>query len=37
MVKGTSQVFAAGPPVVERSLGQKISKEELGGASPRGR
>lgn len=31
MVKGTSQVFAAGPPVVERSLGQKISKEELGG------
>ena len=32
MVKGTSQVFAAGPPVVERSLGQKITKEELGGA-----
>jgi len=32
MVKGTSQVFAAGPPVVERSLGQKIAKEELGGA-----
>jgi acetyl-CoA carboxylase carboxyltransferase component len=32
MVKGTSQVFAAGPPVVERSLGQKIGKEELGGA-----
>jgi acetyl-CoA carboxylase carboxyltransferase component len=31
MVKGTSQVFAAGPPVVERSLGQKITKEELGG------
>jgi acetyl-CoA carboxylase carboxyltransferase component len=31
MVKGTSQVFAAGPPVVERSLGMKISKEELGG------
>jgi acetyl-CoA carboxylase carboxyltransferase component len=24
-------VFAAGPPVVERSLGQKITKEELGG------
>jgi acetyl-CoA carboxylase carboxyltransferase component len=32
MVKGTSQVFAAGPPVVERSLGQKIGKEDLGGA-----
>lgn len=31
MVAGTSQVFAAGPPVVERSLGQKLSKEELGG------
>ena len=33
MVKGTSQVFAAGPPVVERSLGQKVNKEELGGAA----
>lgn len=31
MTKGTSQIFAAGPPVVERSLGQKITKEELGG------
>jgi acetyl-CoA carboxylase carboxyltransferase component len=31
MVKDTSHVFAAGPPVVERSLRQKISKEELGG------
>lgn len=31
MVDGTSHVFAAGPPVVERSLGQKISKEDLGG------
>lgn len=31
MVRNTSQVFAAGPPVVERSLGQKITKEELGG------
>lgn len=31
MTKSTSQIFAAGPPVVERSLGQKISKEELGG------
>ena len=31
MVKDTSQIFAAGPAVVERSLGQKISKEDLGG------
>ncbi len=33
MVKGGSQVFAAGPPVVERSLGQKVTKEELGGSA----
>ncbi len=32
MVKDTAQVFAAGPPVVQRSLGQAITKEELGGA-----
>src|SRR6195952_490602 len=32
MVKETSQIFAAGPPVVKRSLGQQISKEELGGS-----
>ena len=32
MVRGTAQVFAAGPPVVKRSLGQDIDKEELGGA-----
>lgn len=31
MVQGTSQVFAAGPPVVKRSLGQVITKEDLGG------
>jgi len=31
MVEGTSQIFAAGPPVVARSLGQKITKEDLGG------
>lgn len=31
MVQNTSHIFAAGPPVVERSLGQKITKEELGG------
>ncbi len=32
MVKGSSQIFAAGPPVVERAYGKKVSKEELGGA-----
>ncbi|MBI4589134.1 MAG: propionyl-CoA carboxylase [Candidatus Rokubacteria bacterium] len=32
IVKGTSQVFAAGPPVVERGLGEKVTKEELGGS-----
>jgi acetyl-CoA carboxylase carboxyltransferase component len=33
MVKDTSQIFAAGPAVVERSLGQRIDKEALGGAA----
>ncbi|KAA3633594.1 MAG: propionyl-CoA carboxylase [Proteobacteria bacterium] len=33
MVRGTSQIFAAGPPVVRRSLGKDIDKEELGGAA----
>jgi acetyl-CoA carboxylase carboxyltransferase component len=32
MVKGTSQVFAAGPPVVNAGVNQKVTKEELGGA-----
>lgn len=31
MVRGSSQVFAAGPPVVKRSLGQDIDKDALGG------
>ncbi|MDA0353614.1 MAG: methylmalonyl-CoA carboxyltransferase [Chloroflexi bacterium] len=31
MVRDVSQIFAAGPPVVERGLGQKVTKEELGG------
>ncbi len=31
MVQNTAQVFAAGPPVVKRSLGQVVTKEELGG------
>ncbi len=30
MVKGTSQVFVAGPPVVKAGLGIDITKEELG-------
>ena len=32
MVRGSSYLFAAGPPVVERALGQVVTKEELGGA-----
>lgn len=32
MVKGASQVFAGGPPVVERGMGIKVDKEELGGS-----
>jgi len=32
MVKGISQLFVAGPPVVERGVGEKVGKEELGGA-----
>lgn len=31
MVRGTTQVFAGGPPLVKRSLGEEISKEQLGG------
>ncbi len=31
MIDNTSQIFAAGPPVVARSLGQQITKEDLGG------
>ncbi len=32
MVKGTGQIFAAGPPVVERAFGTKLHKNDLGGA-----
>lgn len=32
MIQGQSQIFAAGPPVVERSLGERVDKEALGGA-----
>jgi acetyl-CoA carboxylase carboxyltransferase component len=32
MVKGVSQLFVAGPPVVERGVGEKVDKEQLGGS-----
>jgi acetyl-CoA carboxylase carboxyltransferase component len=32
MVKASSQIFAAGPPVVERAFGTPVTKEALGGA-----
>src|SRR5690349_21752858 len=33
MVKGTSQVFAAGPAVVAAGLGETLTKDQLGGSS----
>lgn len=33
MVRGTSQAMAGGPPLVERALGRRVTKEELGGAA----
>jgi len=32
MVEGTSHVFSAGPAVAERALGERLTKDELGGA-----
>ncbi len=32
MVRGSSQLFVAGPPVVRRALGREVEKEELGGS-----
>ena len=32
MVRGMAQVFAGGPPVVKRGIGENIHKEQLGGA-----
>jgi acetyl-CoA carboxylase carboxyltransferase component len=32
MVKGQSQIFPSGPPVVRRAIGEKFDKEALGGA-----
>jgi len=33
MVKGVSQLFVAGPPVVVRGVGENVTKEELGGSA----
>jgi len=33
MVKGSAQLFVAGPPVVRRGIGQDVDKETLGGSS----
>lgn len=32
MIKGTSQLFVAGPPVVERGFGKPVEKNDLGGS-----
>ena len=32
MIKGSSQLFVAGPPVVERGFGKSVEKNELGGS-----
>ena len=32
MVRGTSQLFVAGPPVVRRAFGREVEKETLGGS-----
>jgi len=37
MSRSTAQILIAGPAVVERALGEKITKEELGGADVHGR
>ncbi len=33
MVKGSAQLFVAGPPVVSRGIGQNVDKETLGGSA----
>ena len=33
LVRGTAQLFVAGPPVVKGGTGEDVSKEELGGAA----
>jgi len=37
MTRHTAQVMVAGPAVVERAIGEKLEKEELGGAQIHGR
>ena len=32
MVRGSSQLFVAGPPIVARAFGREVEKEELGGS-----
>lgn len=32
MIKGQSQIFPSGPPVVRRAIGEELDKEALGGA-----
>lgn len=32
MVKGTSELFAGGPPLVKRAIGVDVTKQELGGS-----
>jgi methylmalonyl-CoA decarboxylase subunit alpha len=32
MVRGSSELFAAGPPVVKRAIGVDVAKEDLGGS-----
>ena len=32
MIKGSSQLFVAGPPIVERGFGKPVGKNELGGS-----
>lgn len=36
MVEGIGQVFVAGPPVVAHATGERVTKEELGGAAVHG-
>ena len=33
MIKGQSQIFPSGPPVVRRAIGETFNKEELGGSA----
>lgn len=37
MVEGKSQLFVAGPPIVEQATAEKLSKDQLGGSSIHGK